>query len=111
MLKGTWTHLSTCCHDDSLAIKTLALAKFSAMLIKCKTTPVICLVLRYKIAQFLKIDHTTVPRIPEELVGNTLGQGIEQQANIGWDKFLKGRVSKKFRDTQQIFYNIVHPNG
>eukprot|EP00957_Ditylum_brightwellii_P114296 8714275-Ditylum_brightwellii.AAC.1 len=57
------------------------------------------------------MDHTTVPTIPEDLVGNTLGQGIEQQANIGWDTFLKGRVSKKFGDAQHIFYNIVHPHG
>eukprot|EP00957_Ditylum_brightwellii_P025315 1915621-Ditylum_brightwellii.AAC.1 len=81
------------------------------MLTRCKTAPVIRLVLRYKIAQYLKIDHTIVPTIPDDLVGNTLGQGIKQQANIGWDNFLKGRVSKKFGDAQQIFYNIVHPNG
>eukprot|EP00957_Ditylum_brightwellii_P006372 482965-Ditylum_brightwellii.AAC.1 len=81
------------------------------MLTKYKTAPVISLVLRYKIAQFLNIDHTAVPTIADNFVGNTLGQGIEQQANIGWNNFLKGQVSKKFRDAQQIFYNIVHPIG
>eukprot|EP00957_Ditylum_brightwellii_P010984 832685-Ditylum_brightwellii.AAC.1 len=81
------------------------------MLNKYKTAPIIQLVLRYKIAQYLKIDHTVVPTIPDDLVGNTLGQGIEQQGHIGWDNFLKGRVYKEFGDAQQIFYNIVHPNG
>jgi len=109
--KETWTHLLTCCHEDSIAIKSLVLAKFSALLIKCKTAPVIRSVLRYKLAQFLNVDHNTVPIIPGDLIGTTLGLGIEQQANIGWVNFLKGRVSKKFGDAQQIFYNIVHPNG
>eukprot|EP00957_Ditylum_brightwellii_P009341 706919-Ditylum_brightwellii.AAC.1 len=81
------------------------------MLTKSNTAPIIRSVLRYKIAQYLKIDHTATPTIPDDLVGNTLGQGIEKQAHIGWDNFLKGRVSKEFSDAQQIFYNIVHPNG
>eukprot|EP00957_Ditylum_brightwellii_P187424 14273659-Ditylum_brightwellii.AAC.1 len=87
--KETWTHLLACCHEDSIAIKSLALAKFSAMLTKCKTALVICSVLRYKLAQFLDVDHNTAPTIPDDLLGTTLGLGIKQQANIGWDNFLK----------------------
>eukprot|EP00957_Ditylum_brightwellii_P031086 2354885-Ditylum_brightwellii.AAC.1 len=81
------------------------------MLTKSKTALIIRLVLRYKIAQYLKIDNTGVPTTPDDQLGNILSQGIEKQAHIGWKNFLKGRVSKEFGDAQQIFYNTVYPNG
>eukprot|EP00957_Ditylum_brightwellii_P147892 11261186-Ditylum_brightwellii.AAC.1 len=60
----------------------MAPVKFSAMLTKSKNALIIQSVLRYKIAQYLKIDNTGAPTIPDDLVGNTLGQGIEKKAHI-----------------------------
>jgi hypothetical protein len=36
---------------------------------------------------------------------------VEEQSAIGWNNFIKGRVSKKWSEAQDIFYKSVHPTS
>lgn len=36
---------------------------------------------------------------------NEINQAIQAQSEIGWDQFFKGRISKKWGDIQQAYYD------
>eukprot|EP00957_Ditylum_brightwellii_P043577 3303316-Ditylum_brightwellii.AAC.1 len=109
--KETWQHLLCCTHDDSIAIRTLAVTKFKSSLLQCKTALIICSTLIYKLSQWLGLATAPPPIIPSDRLGMILCTTVEEQAEIGWENFIKGRISICWGDAQQIFYNTVHPTG
>ena len=52
------------------------------------------MVLIYKINQWTGNTSDRPPQIPDDEVGLHLGLALEEQAGIGWENFMKGRVSK-----------------
>eukprot|EP00957_Ditylum_brightwellii_P157362 11976916-Ditylum_brightwellii.AAC.1 len=64
--KKMWQHLLHCTHTDSIAITTLAVTKFKSSLLKCKTAPIICHTLIYKLSQWLGLPTNPPPIIPSD---------------------------------------------
>eukprot|EP00957_Ditylum_brightwellii_P172750 13151300-Ditylum_brightwellii.AAC.1 len=57
----SWQHMFQCAHEDSVAIKTLAITTLKSELIKLETAPIVRNVLCYKIAQWCKMPPPMVP--------------------------------------------------
>eukprot|EP00957_Ditylum_brightwellii_P057598 4367664-Ditylum_brightwellii.AAC.1 len=87
----TWMHLYYCKDANSVAIRTLAITKFHATLLKCKTAPIINDVLTYKLAQWMLLATGNTPSIHCSNLGHNLSLALEEQADIGWESFVKGR--------------------
>eukprot|EP00957_Ditylum_brightwellii_P033540 2542311-Ditylum_brightwellii.AAC.1 len=81
--KETWQHLLCCTHNDSLAIRTLAVTQFKSSLFKCKTALIICSTLIYKLLQWLGLATAPPPVIPSDQLGTIFHTAIEEQAEIG----------------------------
>eukprot|EP00957_Ditylum_brightwellii_P194774 14835971-Ditylum_brightwellii.AAC.1 len=95
-----------CGHNDAIAIRSLAVIKFKADLSKFKTCPIIKQVLIYKVPQWCKLPLNGAPLVPGDATGIALHQAIDKQHKIGWDNFIKGRVSKKWSVAQG--HNFAH---
>eukprot|EP00957_Ditylum_brightwellii_P021561 1625428-Ditylum_brightwellii.AAC.1 len=75
--------------------------KFRSELIKQKIAPIIKQMLYFKVAQWCKLPGLTPPIVPQDAAGLALGKAIEEQADLGWHNFIKGRISKHWAETQQ----------
>eukprot|EP00957_Ditylum_brightwellii_P165277 12584156-Ditylum_brightwellii.AAC.1 len=51
----------------------------------------------------------TVPRIPNDEVGKVIFDAVEDQQIIGWDNFMKGRISIRWKMAQEMFKMAI-PN-
>ena len=49
------------------------------------------------------------PRIPNDEVGDVIGDAVEDQQIIGWDNFMKGRMSICWKMAQELF-KLALPN-
>jgi hypothetical protein len=99
----TWQHMFQCNHADSIAIRTLAITKFKSKLISLGTAPILRETLCYKIAQWCNMPTLQAPRIPDDDVGEVIGDAVEDQQIIGWDNFMKGRMCIRWKMAQEMF--------
>eukprot|EP00957_Ditylum_brightwellii_P099668 7592172-Ditylum_brightwellii.AAC.1 len=60
-----------------------------------KTTPIICQVLCYKVAQWCKLPCGTSPRISTDATAVSLSAAVETQGDLGWHNFIKGHMAKE----------------
>ena len=88
--------------------RAAAVTKLKGDLRKLKTAPIITTVLIYKINQWFGNTGNKPPQIPDDKVGLQLGSALEEQAGIGWENFMKGRVSTKWGETQVLNSKEVH---
>eukprot|EP00957_Ditylum_brightwellii_P003622 274278-Ditylum_brightwellii.AAC.1 len=51
------------------------------------------------------------PSIHCDNLGHNLSLALEEQADIGWKNFVKGRVSEWWVKLQQIFYNDTYSSS
>eukprot|EP00957_Ditylum_brightwellii_P016637 1251372-Ditylum_brightwellii.AAC.1 len=58
---------------------------FKSSLLKCKTVPIICSTLIYKLLQQLGLATAPPPAIPSDQLGTILSTAIEEQAEISWE--------------------------
>eukprot|EP00957_Ditylum_brightwellii_P133595 10185808-Ditylum_brightwellii.AAC.1 len=49
------------------------------------------------------------PRIPNDDVGNVIGDAVEDQQIIEWDNFMKSRISIRWKMAQEMF-KLALPN-
>eukprot|EP00957_Ditylum_brightwellii_P099258 7560886-Ditylum_brightwellii.AAC.1 len=49
------------------------------------------------------------PRIPNDNVGDVIGDTVKDQQIIGWDNFMKGRMSIRWKIAQEMF-KLALPN-
>eukprot|EP00957_Ditylum_brightwellii_P008494 644713-Ditylum_brightwellii.AAC.1 len=53
-----------------------------------------------------------VPQIPNDDVGEVIGDAVEDQQIIGWDNFMKGSISIQWKMAQEMFkLAMPHCNG
>ena len=63
-------------------------------------------------AQWLHVPWIQdTPTVHSDHLGDTLHLALKQQADIGWNNFAKGRISKEWGATQQIFYDQFYPTS
>eukprot|EP00957_Ditylum_brightwellii_P004339 329330-Ditylum_brightwellii.AAC.1 len=86
----TWTHLCQCQHDDTIAIRPLAITTFKSELLTLGTSPIIKQVMYYKIMQWCNMPPYSALRIATDTIGEAIHRAIEDQHCIGWDNFMKG---------------------
>eukprot|EP00957_Ditylum_brightwellii_P181549 13828718-Ditylum_brightwellii.AAC.1 len=72
-----------------------------------RTVPIIRQVLHYKVGQWCKLLCNNFPQIPSNATGDVLCTAVEFQADIDWDNFIKGRVSKHWYHTQACYINAL----
>eukprot|EP00957_Ditylum_brightwellii_P090614 6901242-Ditylum_brightwellii.AAC.1 len=60
-------------------------------------------ILYYKLAQQCKLPLLTPPRVPQDAVGMAISAALKEQANIGWNNSVKGRISKKWAQAQSMY--------
>eukprot|EP00957_Ditylum_brightwellii_P029202 2207319-Ditylum_brightwellii.AAC.1 len=100
------------CKDaNSVANCTLAITKFCATLLKSKTAPIIRDVLTYNLSQWILLATGNALSIHRNNLRHNLSLALEEQADIGWENFVKGRVSEWWVKLQQIFYNDVYSSS
>eukprot|EP00957_Ditylum_brightwellii_P091557 6971361-Ditylum_brightwellii.AAC.1 len=76
-----------------------------------KTAPIIGKIIIYKLSQHMSQPVPPIPQIPYDTLGDTLWMAIEKHHKIGWDNFLKGRISTSWGTAQAIFHSKVHRNN
>eukprot|EP00957_Ditylum_brightwellii_P113136 8628233-Ditylum_brightwellii.AAC.1 len=64
------------------------IAKLQNGLMKIKTNPFIHQVIVYKVQQWIGIK-TTLPKIPQDELGDFLTDAVASQHKLGWDNFMK----------------------
>ena len=96
-------HLLKCEHIEAETTRAAAVTKLKGDLRKLKTAPIITTVLIYKINQWFGNTGDRPPQIPDDEVGLQLSLAIEEQADIGWENFMKGRVSKKWGERHKYY--------
>eukprot|EP00957_Ditylum_brightwellii_P056198 4260187-Ditylum_brightwellii.AAC.1 len=72
----TWRHLFQCQHEDSIAIRTLALILFKLELLQLKTALHLREVLYYKVAHWCKFPSILVLLIPDDEVGDMIRDAV-----------------------------------
>eukprot|EP00957_Ditylum_brightwellii_P053693 4068064-Ditylum_brightwellii.AAC.1 len=107
----TWMYLYHCINADSVAINALAITKLCASLLKCKTAPITRDVLTYKLSQLMHLATGNTLSVHCNNLGHNLSLVLEEQADISWENFVKGRVSEQWGKSQHIFYNDVYPSS
>eukprot|EP00957_Ditylum_brightwellii_P017064 1286915-Ditylum_brightwellii.AAC.1 len=55
--------------------------------------------------------YGNTPSVQCDNLGHNLSLALEEQAEIGWENFVKGRVSTLWGKSQQIFHNEVYPTS
>eukprot|EP00957_Ditylum_brightwellii_P109389 8343877-Ditylum_brightwellii.AAC.1 len=100
--KETWTHMFQYPHKDTVAIHTMALTKFRLALIAMKTAPIIRQVLCYKMGQWCKLLCGDIPQILADTTEEILCSAVELQAQIGWEVFTQGHVTKQWSQAQKV---------
>eukprot|EP00957_Ditylum_brightwellii_P025785 1950230-Ditylum_brightwellii.AAC.1 len=78
----TWQHLFHCQHPDLLAICSLALTSFNTAMINTKTSLALCILLKYKLSQWLKLDQGASPWIYNDKLGQLLLDALHEQHDI-----------------------------
>eukprot|EP00957_Ditylum_brightwellii_P150030 11425775-Ditylum_brightwellii.AAC.1 len=71
-----------------------------------KTNPIIRQVIVYKVQQWLGI-FATPPEIPRDALGDHLTNAVSSQQELGWDNFIKGRISTDWGDTQAAHFQHI----
>eukprot|EP00957_Ditylum_brightwellii_P145949 11114632-Ditylum_brightwellii.AAC.1 len=87
----------------------IRLIKFMHNWLHCKTAPVISDVLTYKLSQWMNLAMGNIPSVQCDNLGQNLSLAIEEQAEIGWENFVKGReqwMRKLITGVWQIFYDV-----
>eukprot|EP00957_Ditylum_brightwellii_P062765 4763391-Ditylum_brightwellii.AAC.1 len=107
----TWEHLFQCDHDNKMAMKLLSLTRCKINLTKLKTSPTIKTVLLFKIGPWMHLPSQEVPQLCHNDLGPAVGAAVEEQSELEWDNFLKGRILIKWGAVQQLFYDIFHVNN
>eukprot|EP00957_Ditylum_brightwellii_P033205 2515993-Ditylum_brightwellii.AAC.1 len=80
-------------------------------MINTKTSLALYILRKYKLSQWLKLDQGAPPQIYNDRLGRLLSDALHEQHDIGWDNFLKGRLSHKWGDAQQYVYQKKFPNS
>eukprot|EP00957_Ditylum_brightwellii_P048445 3676032-Ditylum_brightwellii.AAC.2 len=57
----------------------------------------------YKIAQWCVMTTGTIPRTADEKIGVILCSTVDDQQAIGWNNFMKGRLSIKWKVAQAMY--------
>eukprot|EP00957_Ditylum_brightwellii_P025118 1901296-Ditylum_brightwellii.AAC.1 len=98
-----WCHLFYCKHDTAGSVQIHLIAKLCRGLMKMETNYLICQVIVYKVKQCLGITATP-PRIPRDKLGDHLTDAVSTHQELGWDSFMKGRVSKDWGIAQAVHF-------
>eukprot|EP00957_Ditylum_brightwellii_P190000 14464698-Ditylum_brightwellii.AAC.2 len=67
-----WTHLFKSQHDNSIAVRTLAITMFLSKPLKLKIAFIMKQVICYKIAQWCKLPIGPDPRLAEDEISNVI---------------------------------------
>eukprot|EP00957_Ditylum_brightwellii_P203128 15333328-Ditylum_brightwellii.AAC.1 len=59
----------------------------------------------YKIVQWCGMTTGPILRIAEDRIGEILCGAVDGQQTIGWDNFMKGYLSIKWKMTQTMYVN------
>eukprot|EP00957_Ditylum_brightwellii_P025787 1950608-Ditylum_brightwellii.AAC.1 len=73
--------------------------------------PILKQVLIYKVSQYLGMLGENIARIPNDQISSALSTALEVQAELGWDNFLKVRLSKQWKHVQQLYLHQAYPNS
>eukprot|EP00957_Ditylum_brightwellii_P206575 15349062-Ditylum_brightwellii.AAC.2 len=64
----------------------------------------------YKIAQWCGMTTEPVPRIRDNNIGEILYGAVDDQQTIGWNNFMKGRLSINWKMAQAMYINDLPKN-
>lgn len=54
-------------------------------------------------------DQIAEFEVPEDVVGDAIRKAVAAQEDIGWAHMLKGRISKKWKRMQCLYYATRYP--
>eukprot|EP00957_Ditylum_brightwellii_P068661 5212275-Ditylum_brightwellii.AAC.1 len=91
-VKETSQHLFQCKHKSSVCDRIAALTQLSTNLTALCTAPILKDVITSTIATWCGLQYS-LPTVPMDTVGMEINTTQASQLEIGWDNFLKGRVS------------------
>eukprot|EP00957_Ditylum_brightwellii_P002371 181426-Ditylum_brightwellii.AAC.1 len=103
----TWMHLFQCQHVDAIAIRMLTITMFKSGLLKLETASIIKQVLCYKIAQCCKMLPLPTLFIADNDIGDVVQSAVEDQHQIGWNNFMKGKISIKWKAAQTMYTDAL----
>eukprot|EP00957_Ditylum_brightwellii_P110622 8437272-Ditylum_brightwellii.AAC.1 len=49
----------------------------------------------------------TVPQLASDATGHMLAEAVSEQQFIGWDNFMKGQISSKWKLAQQLYITAL----
>jgi hypothetical protein len=100
-------HVLCCCSDPRCNARTQAMTTFKQHLIKQHTPDVMMTLLCNSMDSWLNRTRVAPPtwEPPLELIHTNLCRAFESQRHIGWDQFLRGRITLDWRHAIAMYYN------
>jgi len=104
------SHILSCTRTTQA--RTTHLVVFLTELTTLRTAPAIVSEIRTTLVATLQIEEMQALPLPttilnaDDIIDNLILNATTQQAHIGWNNFLKGRISDLWRTAQQEYYNI-----
>eukprot|EP00957_Ditylum_brightwellii_P153111 11654478-Ditylum_brightwellii.AAC.1 len=80
---------------------------FKSGLLKLGTAPITKQVLCYKIAQWCTMPPLTTLIIADDDIGDVVQSAVEDQHRIGWNNFMKGCISIKWKVAQKMYTDAL----
>eukprot|EP00957_Ditylum_brightwellii_P118931 9070784-Ditylum_brightwellii.AAC.1 len=98
-----WEDLFQCTNGKATCSRSAALSQFQADLYRLKTATIIKTTILHHIAKWCKISLPPVS-LPDDSVGQCTQATVEEQSELGWDNFLKGRMTKTWCNCQAHYH-------
>ena len=103
-------HLYSCNHKQIRKSLKSSLETMFQTLQKLQVPLPVWLTIRARIAMVSKANHKC-PKITSPSIRAKVDSAFKSQTKIGWNNFLKGRISMQWGDTMQDHYDKFHSSN
>ena len=104
-------HYLRCRRSPKYNHKLMCLKSIKGWMLKNNTAKLMQIVIQMRMADWIKGDHMPRINVREEEGGMRVQKAVDEQDEIGWDQFFKGRMSKEWQIIQGEEYQTLSNQG
>jgi hypothetical protein len=104
-------HVIRCPCDARSQARTAAFTALKQQLAKQHTPTIMATLLTDSMEHWIHRRRIAIPEwpLPHEPIMQDLTRAFNEQRNIGWDQFLRGRLAKSWADAIHTYYQLKRP--
>ena len=104
-------HYLRCRRSPKYNHKLMCLKSINTWMVKNNTAKLMRIVIQMRMADWINGDHMPRINVREEEGGMRVQKAVDEQDEIGWDHFFKGRLSKEWQIIQDEEYQMLSGRG